>query len=93
MSYNEHMVPEHAAAAAAHDRAELARMYAELKKTLKPMSKNQLIHLVGATLIDNFILKSELERLKGANSAKISNDPGIIGIADALPSQSPSETK
>ena len=49
--------------------ADLARMYTELKKTLKPMSKNELIRYIGAVLIDNYTLKMQLDALSKAEQA------------------------
>lgn len=43
--------------------AELQRMYAEVKKTLKPCSKNQLIQYIGALLIEVYMLKAQLGTL------------------------------
>jgi hypothetical protein len=49
------------------DKAQLARMYSELKKELKKYSKNELIRIVGSTLID---LQIAREALKAATTAQ-----------------------
>ncbi len=77
-------------------RDKLERHYAEMKKELKTRSKNELIKLVGACLIDNYVLKTQLEQvLQGANDAKVIHGPNSVGdAATATPGeQGPSEAE
>lgn len=41
----------------------LQRMVADVKKKLKNESKNELLRIVSALLVDNFMLKTQLEAL------------------------------
>lgn len=42
---------------------DLEQMLLEVKKKLKPESKNELIRIIAALLVDNFTLKTQLEAL------------------------------
>ena len=42
---------------------ELKQMMAEVKRKLKPQSKNELIRTIGALLLDNYALKMQLAEL------------------------------
>jgi predicted transcriptional regulator len=45
--------------------SQLEKMLAEVKRKLKPESKNELIRIIGALLLDNYSLKLQLaEALK-----------------------------
>ena len=43
----------------------LEKMLIEVKRKLKTESKNELIRLVGALLVENYALKLNLEQLRG----------------------------
>lgn len=53
-------------AAAAQMQAELARMTIEIKRKLKSESKNELIRIVSALLLDNYALKMHLQQAQEA---------------------------
>lgn len=61
----------------AEDREQISRMVAEVKKQLKPMSKNQLIRLYTATLIDLHITRQAFNQLtsKVNEAAEVINTP------------------
>lgn len=40
---------------------QLERMVREVKQTMKPKSKNELIRIISALALDNFILKAQLQ--------------------------------
>ena len=43
---------------------QLERMVREVKQTMKPKSKNELIRIISALALDNFILKAQLQELQ-----------------------------
>lgn len=43
--------------------AGLKQMIAEVKRKLKPESKNELLRIISALLVDNYMLKLQLEQL------------------------------
>lgn len=63
MQTNEQEVQNQAAQAQVQD--ELQRMLREVKVKLKGESKNELIRIIGALLLDNYALKMHLEASKG----------------------------
>lgn len=48
--------------------AEIQRMLAQVKAKLKPESKNELIRIIGALLLDNYTLKMHLQQATEANA-------------------------
>ncbi len=48
---------------------ELKRMLIEVKRKLKPESKNELIRIIGALLVDNYGLKMQLQMLTQQDEA------------------------
>lgn len=56
-------------------RTQLQRMTAEIKRDMKPKSKNELIRIISALALDNFVLKTQLAELQApAAPAGVSND-------------------
>jgi hypothetical protein len=55
-------------AARADMEAGLQRMLIEVKRKLKPESKNELIRIIGALLLDNYSLKMQLHEATETNS-------------------------
>jgi hypothetical protein len=58
--------------ATAEVQAALQTMLAEVKRKLKPESKNELIRIIGALLVDNYSLKMQLQALQPQES--VSNE-------------------
>lgn len=50
--------------------SELQRMFTEVKRHYKPMSKNDLIRTIGALLVDNYVMKTKLDQLESESNAK-----------------------
>lgn len=50
--------------ASAEVQAALQTMLAEVKRKLKPESKNELIRIIGALLVDNYSLKTQLQAIQ-----------------------------
>ena len=57
--------------ASAEVQAELQKMLLEVKRKLKSESKNELIRIIGALLLDNYTLKVHLE----AANVKVETKP------------------
>lgn len=55
-------------AAEAQMQAELQRMLSEVKKKMKCESKNELIRIIGALLLDNYALKMRLAASQQENT-------------------------
>lgn len=49
------------------DAKQMRAYFSEVKKTLKTMSKNELIKAIGGLLIEKKVLVDELNRLSGQN--------------------------
>lgn len=67
------------AQASAQVQAELQTMLAEVKRKLKPESKNELIRIIGALLLDNYALKLQVVELNNQlNKGEENNESNQI---------------
>lgn len=75
-SYNENEMPPEVAK---ETRQAMEAMLRDLKKHLKSYSKNELIRMIGSVMIDNHILKAQLDSLtpKEIPSEAITSDSTI----------------
>ncbi len=72
---NESITPE--------DREALNRYMAEVKKSLKSKSKNDLIRLLSAVLLDNHLLMKHIERLASKDVSGEDNGKNTSGSANS----------
>lgn len=70
---------------------ELQKYFGEVKKSLKHMSKNDLIRTIGALLLDKKIMNEEINRLNGQNRNTNEETATTLGNDIASKSTSPEQ--